>query len=419
MKRSQNSYNYEMKICRPASQKGERSKVRARAQMRSIDFALSFTIFVILLVYLFLAASGTTNTIYYKTEQRTEEMTAYNTASHIIEITGTPHAWDHNIKEFPEIFGLASVEMQETSSEFAVTALDAGKIARIDPTLENVELKNWYPYLYVPYPVARNRIATTDKNYHFSIEIVGIIEVGLHITLHEADLEIESIVRSQNNPQEGAIVWTYIIDPGGGLLGYSESITNANGVTSVIEAGLPRPGAYVIVTIAEKRLGYAYDYSIINYKTERELEVITFAQPYTRPGTGLILQCLTINPEVASTHYHTYTVRDANATVLFVGGDTETIQLEGNEALQVGKTTLRAHKPQIIVTRAQVLLNQTLVYGVGITAIPLILDDSHHPEYPLIDHERDPAPLVESMYVMKRLVTVHGIPMFVIVKLWK
>lgn len=413
MERNQYSFDYKRNSCGSASQKSKRSRTRARAQMRSVDFALSATIFVIMVAYLFLAVSGTTNTVFYDTQQHDEEIAAYNVALYLLESTGTPSLWNHNLEEFPKVFGLASAELQYESNEFVGTALDAGKIARIDPTLNNKELNLHHPYLFVPYSVVKSLITTIDKNYHFSIEIVGINEVQIHATLQRAELKIKSFVTSQKSSQEGAIVWTYILDPRGGLLDYSKFVTNAIGVTPVIGVDLPHPGVFVVVTIAKKGSSYAYDYKIINYNSVRELEVIAFAQPHTHPGTGLVLQCFAVNPEVVSTQDHIFSVRDANATVLFVGGDTETVQLEGNGQLQLGKYPQRTREPQVIVTRAEVYLNQTRAYGVGITAIPLILDENHHTAYP------QTVPSVINTYVVKRLVTVQGIPMTVIIKLWK
>ncbi|MFQ6123659.1 MAG: hypothetical protein ACE5R6_03510 [Candidatus Heimdallarchaeota archaeon] len=381
--------------------------------MGSVDFALSATIFVIMVAYLFLAASGTTNTVFYDTQQYDEEMAAYNIALHLLESTGTPSLWDHNLEEFPKVLGLASAELQDEPSEFVGIALDAGKIARIDPTLNNEDLNLHYPYLYVPYSVAKSLIPTIDKDYHFSIEIVGINEVKAHATLQGANLKVKSVVSSQENGLEGAIVWTYILDPEGELLDYSKLTTNAIGETPVIGVDLPRPGAFVVVTIAKRGLNYAYDYKIINYNSVRELRVIAFAQPHTHLGTGLILQYLAVNPEAGLTRGHFFTVQDANATVLFMGGDTETVQLEGNGPLLRGKYTQRTREPQVIVTRAEVDLNQTRAYGVGITAVPLILGDSHHPVYSQI------VLTAINTYVVKRLVTIQGIPMIIKIKLWK
>lgn len=413
MERSQYSSDYKRNSCCLASQKGEHSRTRARAQMRSVDFALSVTIFVIMVAYLFLAASGTTNTVFYDTQQHDEEIAAYNVALHLLESTGTPSLWNHNLEEYPKVFGLASAEQQDEFSEFVGTALDAGKIARIDPTLNNEELNLHHPYLFVPYSVTKSLITTTDNDYHFSIEIIGINEVRIHTTLQGAELKVKNVVSSQKSGQEGTTVWTYILDPSGELLDYSKFATNAIGETPVIGVDLSHPGVFIVVTIAKKGSGYTYDYKIINYNAVRELEVIAFAQPHTRPGMGWILQCLAVNPEVVSTHDYIFKVRDANATVLFVGGDTETVQLEGNGPLQLGKYTQRIREPQVIVTRAEVYLNQTRAYGVGITAIPLILGDNHHPVYP------QTVPAVINTYVVKRLVSVQGIPMIVIIKLWK
>ncbi len=413
MERNKYSSDYKRNSCCSASQKGERSRIRARAQMRSVDFALSATIFVIMVAYLFLAVSGATNTVFYDTQQHDEEIAAYNVALHLLESTGTPSLWNHNLEEFPKIFGLASADLQEVYSEFVGTALDAGKIARIDPNLNNEELNLRHPYLFVPYSVAKRLITTTDDDYHFSIEIVGINEVKIHATLQGAVLKVKSFVTNQKKGQEGAIVWTYILDPRGELLDYSKFATNAIGETPVIGVDLPHPGAFIIVTIAKKSLNYTYDYKIINYNSARELEVIAFVQPHMHPGTGLILQCLAVNPEIVSTHGHVFTVIDANATVLFVGGDTETVQLEGNGSLQQGECILRTLEPQVIVTRAEVYINQIRAYGVGITGIPLILGDSHHPVYP------QTVPSVIDAYVVKRLVTIQGISMIIKIKLWK
>ncbi len=226
------------------------SKERARAQMRSVDFALSLVIFMILLVYLFLAASGTTNTTFYNTQQQSREVGAYNSALQIIEFAGTPHSWNHNLEECPEVFGLASIDKQE--SEFISTGieLDAGKIARIDPILNNADLATFYPNLYVPYPIARNLIPSIDKEYHFSIEIEGIINVNTNTNLQGDELTFNSVVRNQDTLLEDAMVMSYILDPKGNAMEYYERFTNANGTTSVIKMNLPSPGIYVVVTMA-------------------------------------------------------------------------------------------------------------------------------------------------------------------------
>ncbi len=86
----------------------------------------------------------------------------------------------------------------------------------------------------------------------------------------------------------------------------------------------------------------------------------------------------------------------------------------------MGVLILRIDKPQIIVSRAQALLDSTIVYGVGITAIPLILSDNHHhPSYNSLDLDNDLIIEVESINVMKQLVLVHGIPMIITIKMWK
>lgn len=375
---------------------------------------------MILIVYLFLAASGTTNTTFYNTQQQSREVGAYNSALQIIEFAGSPHSWNHNMEEFPEVFGLASIDMQESELISTGIELDAGKIARIDPILNNADLANFYPNTYVPYPIARNLIPTTDKEYHFSIEIVGIIEVNTNTNLQGDELTLNSVVRNQDTLLEDAIVWTYILDPKGNALEYYESITNIKGSTSVIKMNLPSPGTYIVVTIAKKGSGYAYDYHIINYNSKRDLDIIVFTQPHTQSGMGEILQFLTINPESVSHQNDTFIVRNANATVIYAGGSTEIVLLEGDNKFQYGVSTLRLDEPQIIVSRAQALLDSTLVYGVGITAIPLILSDNHHhPSYNSLDLDNDLIIEVESINVMKQLVLVHGIPMIITIKMWK
>ena len=400
--------------------KNTTSKERARAQMRSVDFALSLVIFMILIVYLFLAASGTTNTTFYNNQQQSREMDTYNSTLQILEFAGTPHSWNHNLKEFPEVFGLTSIDLQENELISTGIELDVGKIARIDPILNNPDLTNLYPNLYVPYPIARNLIPKIDEEYHFSIEIIGIIEVNTNIELQGNELILNSVVKNHDTLLEDAKVWTYILDPQGNTLGYNESFTNTNGATSDIKMNLPNPGTYVIVTIAKKGVGYAYDYHIINYNSKRDLNVIVFTQPHTQSGMGEILQFLTINPESVSHQNDTLIVRNANATVINAGGSTEMVLLEGDNKFQYGVSPLRLEEPQIIVSRAQALLDNTIVYGVGITAIPLILSDNHHhPSYNTLDLDNELNIEVESINVMNKLVLVHGIPMIITIKMWK
>ena len=100
--------------------------------------------------------------------------------------------------------------------------------------------------------------------------------------------------------------------------------------------------------------------------------------------------------------------------------DPDFIITTGDNNYQSGVSTLRIDKPQIIVSRAQALLDNTIVYGVGITAIPLILSDNHHhPSYNSLDLDNDLIIEVESINVMKQLVLVHGKPMIITIKMWK
>jgi len=404
MKPQNYTTKYEKNAWSGNTKKRERSRGRTRAQMRTVDFALTLLVFVILLTYLVLTISGTINTTFYETRKRNQEINAYNTALQIIENTGTPNLWNQDLENFPEIFGLASSEKNRIGAE-----LEVGKISRIDPSLESTELKKRYPYFYVPYSIVRSQLTSMPPDYHFSIEIAGIIDVEIRTTLKGAELELNTIVKTQNITQEDSTVFIYILDPRGELLDYSENITNINGLTSVRQVYLPQPGVYVAVAIANKNAGYAYDYKIIKYNAISEFNVLSFAQPLPQANSGEILQYLDIEPDI---------VRNTNATVIYTGGNSEIVPLEGQGRLQRGKMTLREGEPQIIVTRAQVQLDRSIAYGLGVTAIPLILGDDHRPAYQPLNNEDNPTLKSEPLFVLKRLVVIQRIPMIVIIMLW-
>lgn len=386
------------------TKKRERLRGRTRAQMRTVDFALTLLVFVILLTYLVLTISGTINTAFYETRKRNQEINAYNTALQIIENTGTPGLWNQDLEKFPDIFGLASSGKNQIGTE-----LEVGKIARIDPSLESTELKKRYPYFYVPYSFVRSQLVSMPPDYHFSIEIAGIIDVEIETTLNGANLELNTIVKTRNMTQNDSTVFIYVLDPRGELLDYSENITNKNGLTAVRQVDLPQPGVYVAVAIANKNVGYAYDYQIINYNAISEFNVVSFVQPLPQTNSGEILQYLAIEPDI---------VRTTNATVIYTGGTVESVPLEGQGRLQRGKMALREGEPQIIITRAQVQLNRNIAYGLGVTAIPLILGDDHRSAYRLLNDEDNPFLESDPRFVMNRLVVVQRIPMIIIIKLW-